>query len=484
MPMISRRRFTCDCETDLAAGIGGRLQQRHPMAALAGDARRFEPRRPGANHHDLPRRSLGALDIVGQGGLAAGGGIVDAEGAKAVIDAVDAIGGADAGTDILFAPGGDLVDDMGIGDVGAGHAHHVQLAAGHRMARRSDVADARGMEDREFRRLLHLADEIQMGRRGHAGDGNDLGQRRVMIDMAADDVEEIHLAGGDDAAADLQPFVLADALVPILVRHQAGADDEVRPHGLAHGVDHAEGEAQAVIEGAAILVRALVGGRRPELVHQVAVAFEFDAIEAGGLHALRGRGILPDDPLDVPILDLLGNGAVGGLADGRGREDRQPVRLVPDGAAAEMGNLDHDRAAMFVAFVGQALHRRHDLVLVDMEVTEDCRRVRRHHGRTGGHGHGDAALGLLHMVEPVLLSGHAVVVIVRLMGRGHDPVLEREVLEPEGLQQGIVGAGGAGHRRGFHSQWVTLFGRFGPALAGTIATASPRAKAAARRCKS
>ena len=125
------------------------------------------------------------------------------------------------------------------------------------------------------------------GAEAHAGDGDDLGQRRVMIDMAADDVEEIHLAGGDDAAADLQPLGLADALVPILVGHQARADDEVRPHGLAHGVEHAEGEAQAVIKGTAILVRALVGGRRPELVHQVAVAFEFDAIESGGLHALR-----------------------------------------------------------------------------------------------------------------------------------------------------------------------------------------------------
>ncbi len=441
------------------------------VPALASDARRLQAGRAGADHHHLPRRSSCALDVVGQGGFAAGGGVVDAEGAKAVIDAVDAIGGADAGADILFSSGGDLVDDMGIGDVSAGHPHHVQLAAGHRMSRRCDIADARGVEDREFRRLLDLAGEIQMGRRGHAGDGNDLGQRRVMIDMAADDVEEIHLAGGDDAAADLQPLGLADALVPILVGHQPGADDEIRPHGLAHGVEHAEGEAQSIVQGAAILVGALVGGRRPELVHQVAVAFELDAIQSRSLHALGGRGILPDDPLDVPILDLLGNGTVGGFADGRGREDRQPVRLVPDGAAAEMGDLDHDRAAMLVAFVGQTLHRRHDLVLVDVEVAEDCRRVRRHHGGTRGHGHGDAALGLFHMVEPVLLSGHAVVVVVRLMGRGHDPVLEREMLEPEGLQKGIAGAGGAGHRRGFLAQWVTLFGRFGSALAPTIATA-------------
>ena len=61
-----------------------------------------------------------------------------------------------------------LRDDMRVGDMGAGHADHVELALGDRMARGRDVGDARGMEDRELRGGPHLAGEIEMRRRPHA----------------------------------------------------------------------------------------------------------------------------------------------------------------------------------------------------------------------------------------------------------------------------------------------------------------------------
>jgi hypothetical protein len=44
------------------------------------------------------------------------------------------------------------------------------------------------------------------------------------------------------------------------------------------------------------------------------------------------------------------------------------------------------------------------------------------------------------MVKPVAILGHAVLGIGRLMCRGHDPVLQREVLELERLKEGIVGS--------------------------------------------
>jgi hypothetical protein len=60
--------------------------------------------------------------------LAAGGGIVDAQRLAAFIDAVEAIGGADAGPyPVLFA-GHHLGGDVRVGDVGACHADHVELA--------------------------------------------------------------------------------------------------------------------------------------------------------------------------------------------------------------------------------------------------------------------------------------------------------------------------------------------------------------------
>src|SRR5262245_36160357 len=142
----------------------------------------------------------------------------------------------------------------------------------------------------------------------------------------------------------------------------------MRPHSLAHGVDHPQGEAQAVVQGAAILVGAFVGGGRPELVHQVAVAFELDAIQARGLHPLCRRGVFSNDAFDVPVLYLLGHGAVGWFADGGWREYGQPVGLVPDRTAAEMGDLDNNRTAMLMAYVSQAIHGCTELMLVDMQV--------------------------------------------------------------------------------------------------------------------
>ena len=92
-----------------------------------------------------------------------------------------------------------------------------------------------------------------------------------------------------------------------------------------------------------MLVRALVGGRRPELVGQVAIGVDLEAIETCRLHPLRRRRIVPDDAVEVPRFGRLGEAAVRGLAHARRCEDRQPVRLVPGSAPAEMGELDHHR---------------------------------------------------------------------------------------------------------------------------------------------
>ena len=103
----------------------------------------------------------------------------------------------------------------------------------------------------------------------------------------------------------------------------------------------------------------------------MAVGVDFYAVEAGGLHALGGCGVVGDDAGDVPVFEGFGEGAMGGLADRGWGEDGQPVGLVPDSAAAEVGDLDHDRGAVRVAVVGQAAHPGDDLVLVGEQVAED-----------------------------------------------------------------------------------------------------------------
>ena len=151
--------------------------------------------------------------------------------------------------------------------------------------------------------------------------------------------------------------------------------------------------------------------------------------------AARGVGL--DDARDVPVLGLLGERAMRRLADRRGREHRQPVAVVPVGAPAEMGDLDHHRASVLVAVVGEPPEPGHDLVPIGVQVAEGGRAVLGDDRRARGHGQRDAALGLLDVVEPVAVLGQAVLGIGRLVRRAHDPVPQRQMLELERLEQGI-----------------------------------------------
>ena len=154
------------------------------------------------------------------------------------------------------------------------------------------------------------------------------------------------------------PSSRREAAVPVLVADHAHADDEVRADPPRTARQDLEAETHAVVERAAIVVVALVGGGRPELVDQVAVAFELDAVEAGRLHPFGRVGVGHDHARDVPVLHDLGEGAVRRLAHVRGRDDRQPVGLAPARAPAEMGHLDHHRRAVGVDVVGELLSQR------------------------------------------------------------------------------------------------------------------------------
>ena len=196
---------------------------------------------------------------------------------------------------------------------------------------------------------------------------------------------------------------------------------------------------QAVVERSAIFVLALVGGRRPELIDEMAVAFEFEPIEPAGLHPLGRVGVSLDHAGEVPILHRLGEGAVGGLADRRGRDDGQPVVLAPARAAAEMGDLDHHRGALVMDVVGQFLQPAHAFVLVEKDIAERLRAVLRHHRRAADHGERDAAFRLFGVIEPVALFGHAVLGIGRLVRGRHQAVAQRQAAQLKRLQQRIAG---------------------------------------------
>ena len=168
--------------------------------------------------------------------LAPGGRIVHADRVIAFVDTVEAIGGADAGADLVLPPVHQQAADMRIGDVRARHADHVELARGDRVPRGRHVLDARGMKHREPRRVAHLAGKIEMRRGAHALDRDHPGKCRVGIHMAANDIQKIHLPRRHHALRDLDALRAREANIPVLVGDHADADNETRAGRGAHRI--------------------------------------------------------------------------------------------------------------------------------------------------------------------------------------------------------------------------------------------------------
>ena len=158
---------------------------------------------------NLPPRPVASRDRMLQGAFASGRRIVDAKRLIAFVDAVEAVGSADTGADFSLAPFHDLLHDMGVGDMGARHADHVELALGNGMARRGNIVDARRMENGELGRGSYFAGEIEMRGCLHACHGDYLGKGRVMLDMAADDIEKVDQARILEAMADFKAVLAA-----------------------------------------------------------------------------------------------------------------------------------------------------------------------------------------------------------------------------------------------------------------------------------
>ena len=109
----------------------------------------------------------------------------------------------------------------------------------------------------------------------------------------------------------------------------------------------------------------------------MAAGKRLDAVEPALLAALRGIAIGADDPGDVVLVHLLGERAMGRLADHRRADRRQPIVGIGVPAAAEMGDLAHDRRAVTVDALGELLEIRDDRVGADVELAEDVWTVRR-----------------------------------------------------------------------------------------------------------
>ncbi len=109
---------------DLAPRPRHCLEQGHVVAALACDPCSLETGGSGPDH-DHPLLIVGPGHLVGHRGLAPCGGVVYAERLAGLVDAVQAVGGTYAGSDLLLTCLDDLGNDVRVGNVGPGHADQV-----------------------------------------------------------------------------------------------------------------------------------------------------------------------------------------------------------------------------------------------------------------------------------------------------------------------------------------------------------------------
>ncbi|MNL22368.1 hypothetical protein D3C87_1437130 [compost metagenome] len=153
-----------------------------------------------------------------------------------------------------------------------------------------------------------------MGRVAHTLNRDDIGQPCIRIDVTAYDVQEVDQSAVLEHVRNLHALAGSEAAGQFFITGVANSQQKIFAYPLADATQDVEGKAHAVFQRAAVRAVEVIGQRRPELVHQMPVSLKLQTIETCRLHALRGVYIVLDDPLNVPFLHFLREGAVRRLA--------------------------------------------------------------------------------------------------------------------------------------------------------------------------
>jgi hypothetical protein len=225
----------------------------------------------------------------------------------------------------------------------------------------------------------------------------------------------------------------------------------------ADAAEGVEQHARAILERAAVLVRALVGERREERGEDVAMAtVQLHTVDAGFARA-RGGGdeqayqfgciVLRHDPeLDLAVLEEIGDGKLGleeavdhvaGLAFGYRRRPHRASFLHVGGRdqAAEM-QLQRDLCAVRVHRIGERLDAADVPVLGQRELALQRGADRPRDRHRADRDQSRAALGALGVIGARALAAYtARIGEVRAHRRHVNAVLELEAAETPGLEQ-------------------------------------------------
>ena len=213
------------------------------------------------------------------------------------------------------------------------------------------------------------------------------------------------------------------------------ADDEVLAHRVAHGVEHLVGEAEPVLDAAAVLVGARVGEGGEKVLDEVtAVEGNVAAVVAALLEPHRRRRPRVDDLADLPLGHDVGPLAVTLLA-GVGRTPQRRARVPGVPAPAPVRDLGEAERAVTVDGVAHLLELGNDAVVPVVDLAPVVDRGGMDAGGAEHHHRAAAALGLLFVIADVAVGEAAALAVGGAVGGGHDAVLGHGVAEGDGAQE-------------------------------------------------
>ena len=305
------------------------------MPAHPRRARGLHAGHAAADHHDAPlerRRRHGVARVAADLRVdCAAHGQLREEAPQAALVA------GDARADLLGPAGLDLAREVRVREHRPADGHRVEPALLDALLVKAHVAHARAHDDRDLHGLLGALGEL-----GHVAARQVHGRARVVERVVGPGVHvERVVARGLEQLADAHALLegavgLVGAVEACLhealgvgLEAQAHGDGEVLAAGLLDALADLAGDAQAVLEAAAVLVRAAVGERGGKLVEQVAPVdrVHLHAVEARPLGYRRGL----DELLDLAV-DLVDGELGGDLV--RRAEDRVLGRPAEAGVVA------------------------------------------------------------------------------------------------------------------------------------------------------
>ena len=415
------------------------------MTAFRADPRRLEAAAAAADHHDPSPRSGGGDDDLRQRPLAAGGGVLDAQGVLPADHAVHAVAGTHARSYVGFVAPGDLDGEMRVRDEGARHADHVDVPLRHRMFGGGSIRHPGRVQDRHVRLCPDRARQIQIRGGGKPHRRPDACTGLVVRGLASHDADEVDASVQGMGLRDREAVVTTQTSLDHLVPGHPDPHDEIVPDLAPHRFQQLQPEAHAVLERSAVIVFAVVEGGRPELLDQRAgLARDLDPVESALARPAHRLRIVAVDAGDVVTLHLDRKGAVDELAAAGGGERGQPVSAVPALPSAAVGELDHAGGPLLVDARGHRAILGDDRVVrsVDLPVVEGV--LDRHRGGAPELGEPHAAARLLLLVAQIALRDVSAHRVARCVAGAEQPVADAQVPDRHRGEECGVSAHGGG----------------------------------------